>query len=162
MGTSKYYTWNASGDHMQALSSMLVVMYKAIKSRHEMWMFKRCACYSSTKPFAPVCTNSCPFHQLTSNISLYSCLYPSHPLVPIFPPPPTFTYLWPYFIISSLYSLCQYLNLNQPPHYLKFLDQFLAALIVNFTTGLIFVRTKQGVATLCFDQMIKCVVLVST
>ena len=125
-------------------------------------MFKRCACYSSTKPFAPVCTNSCPFHQLTSNISLYSCLYPSHPLVPIFPPPPTFTYLWPYFIISSLYSLCQYLNLNQPPHYLKFLDQFLAALIVNFTIGLIFVRTKQGVATLCFDQMIKCVVLVST
>ena len=35
----------------------------------------------------------------------------------------------------------------------KYLDQFVMVLNATFTTGLIFVRqSKQGAATLCFDQ----------
>ena len=38
MRKSKYYTWNASGDHIKALSSMIAVMYKSITFGHKMHM----------------------------------------------------------------------------------------------------------------------------
>ena len=36
MGKSKYCTWNASGDYIKALSSLIPMMYKSIKFRHKM------------------------------------------------------------------------------------------------------------------------------
>ena len=38
MGKSKYYTWNASGDHTKVLSLLIAEMYKTIKFRYKMHM----------------------------------------------------------------------------------------------------------------------------
>ena len=97
-------------------------------------------------PFVPACTYTWPLHLLAFNISLCSCLCPSHLHVPFLSPPPcTFTPTCGH--ISSLYILCQYLD--QPLHYLKYLDEFLSVLLTTITTGLVFARqSKQGVITL--------------
>ena len=70
-------------------------------------------------------------------------------LVAFSPPCIHYGHSCPYLVISSLYILCQYLD--QPAHFPKHFDQFLTVLLPTFTTGLVFVRLKQGVATLCFD-----------
>ena len=98
--------------------------------------FTLCACMYLYMAFTPACIQYFPL----------LLLVPFTPTCALLSPPPcTFTPTCGH--ISSLYILCQYLD--QPLHYLKYLDQFLSVLLTTITTRLVFARqSKQGVITL--------------
>ena len=89
-----------------------------------------------------------PRHAPTDALHMCSCLcIHLHPIFPFAPISALCSHLCPfclcllclhthsssYIIILSLYIKCQYLD--QPAHYSKYLDKFLAVLLTAFTTG---------------------------
>ena len=112
--------------------------------------------------FVPACVRFYPFCLCapTHTISSWYALAPAVPIislcfflchlhlfVPFSPLPPSSSH----GPILSSYILCQYLD--QPTHYPKHLDKFLAILFDTFTTGLVFARQLRKVVTIpCFAQ----------